>query len=147
MSTSQVFIPIAQAAVAASACSTGAATLVSGSCSAASSCSSGSSCASGGAAAAAGNDPSAKLAQQGWILRTTIGEPRLSEVVENYRAMGYEVHVEHFGTIRSDAAGGAEGESCTTCFDAADRANASQAWGSVYVRPGQAPGRNEEELF
>lgn len=144
MSKSQVFIPIAQAPATASACSTGEVTMVSGSCSAAASCSSGSSCSSGGGAAADSNDPAAKLAREGWILRTTIGEPRLSEVVDNYRAMGYEVHVEHFGTIRADAAVSAEAESCTTCFDSADRSVASQAWGSVYVRPGQAPERNDE---
>lgn len=143
MANRQVVIPIAQARAAASACSTGEATLVSGSCSAASSCSSGSSCSAGGAAADS-NDPAAKLAQQGWVLRTTIGEPRLSEVVENYRAMGYDVHVEYFGTIRADASTSVDGESCTTCFDAADRSVASQAWGSVYVRAGQAPQSNED---
>lgn len=144
MAKSQVFIPIAQVSATASACSTGEVTMVSGSCSVASSCSAGSSCSSGGGAAADSSDPAVKLAQHGWILRTTIGEPRLSEVVENYRAMGYEVHVEHFGTIRSDEAGSGDGESCTTCFDAADRSVASQTWGSIYVRPGQTPERNEE---
>jgi hypothetical protein len=84
------------------------------------------------------------LQQQGWILRTTIGEPRLSEVVENYRAMGYEVHVEHFGTIRPNGSGGDAGESCTTCFDAADKTDARQAWGSVYVRARQGADRNED---
>jgi hypothetical protein len=83
------------------------------------------------------NDPSVKLAKEGWILRTTIGEPRLSEVVENYKAMGFEVHVEHFGTSSADHKASEGGESCTTCFDVADKSNPSQAWGSVYVRQGQ----------
>ena len=47
----------------------------------------GSSCSAGGGAADS-NDPEFKLAQEGWVLRTTIGEPRLSEVVDNYRSMG-----------------------------------------------------------
>lgn len=145
MSKSQVIIPIAPVASTATACSTGEVTVVGGSCSAALSCSSGSSCASGGAGVDS-NDPEARLAQQGWILRTTIGEPRLSEVVENYRNMGYEVHVEHFGEVRADESVSVDGESCTTCFDSADRSVASQAWGSIYVRPGQAPER-KDDLF
>lgn len=134
MVKSQVVIPIAQAA---SACSTGEVTVVSGSCSSASSCASGSSCSAGGGVSVDSNDPSAMLAKEGWILRTTIGEPRLSEVVENYKAMGFDVHVEHFGTSRADDKASEGGESCTTCFDAADRSKPSQAWGSVYVRQGQ----------
>lgn len=141
MANAQVFIPIAQVSATGSACSTGEVSMVGGACSAAASCSSGSSCSSGGAAAADSNDPAVKLAQEGWVLRTTIGEPRLSEVVENYRTMGFEVHVEHFGEIRHDAAHGGDAESCTTCFDTADRSAPSQVWGSVYVRPGQTPER------
>jgi hypothetical protein len=32
--------------------------------------------------------------KEGWIKRTTIGEPRLSEIVELYKSLGYEVRVE-----------------------------------------------------
>lgn len=144
MVKSQMYIPIHQVASTVSACSTGEVTLVGGSCSAASSCASGSSCSSGGGVSADSDDPSVKLAQDGWILRTTIGEPRLSEVVENYRTMGYEVHVEQFAEMRSSKSISQEGESCTTCYDAADKSNASQAWGSIYVRPGQTVEPNEE---
>lgn len=144
MSKSQVFIPIAQAGANASACSSGAVDLSNGSCSSAASCSSGSSCSSGGGAAVDSSDPTVKLAQDGWILRTTIGEPRLSEVVENYRAMGFEVHVEHFETSSEGSKGSGDDTSCTTCYDAADKADASQAWGSVYVRPGQPVSLNSE---
>lgn len=35
----------------------------------------------------------ADLLAAGWVKQTTIGEPRLSEIVENYRQLGYEVHV------------------------------------------------------
>jgi hypothetical protein len=65
-------------------------------------------------------------------------------VVENYRTMGYEVHVERFGTATADTAGKTEGEACTVCFDAADKSKASQVWGSVYVRPGRGPDKNDE---
>ena len=100
-----------------------------------------SACASGSCSscAPAADDPVARLQSEGWILRTTIGEPRLSEVADNYRAMGYEVHVELF----AEAAGSA----CTTCFDAADRSQPSQAWGSVYVRQDRSAARQDEDLF
>ena len=67
--------------------------------------------------------------QAGWVRRTTIGEPRLSEIAENYRLMGYEVHVEYFDT---GAAGEAGDGGCTTCYE--DGAAATQEWGTVYVR-------------
>ena len=52
----------------------------------------------------------ADLFAEGWIKKTTIGEPRLSEIVENYRQLGYEVHVvEH----REES-----GDGCNTCFTA-----------------------------
>ena len=132
MATSQVVIPIAQAL---------------SSCSSAASCSSGASCsASSCGSSANSSDPAFLLQQQGWVLRTTIGEPRLSEVVENYRAMGYEVHVEQFGNAKADSGAkkSDDAESCTVCFDAADRSQASQVWGSVYVRRGQSPDKNDE---
>jgi len=37
---------------------------------------------------------SEKTEKEGWIKRTTIGEPRLSEIVELYKSSGYEVRVE-----------------------------------------------------
>ena len=37
---------------------------------------------------------SEELKKQGWVKRTTIGEPRLSEIVTEYKALGFEVHLE-----------------------------------------------------
>ncbi|MGQ0711662.1 MAG: hypothetical protein ACT4NV_18160 [Rhodoferax sp.] len=129
-------IPIASAP-AASACAS--ATVVAGACSAAAGCASSSACAAGGGADP--NDPGMRLAQQGWVLRTTIGEPRLSEVAENYRAMGYEVHVEYLAPAPHIHT--ADASACTTCFDA-DPQGQSQRWGSVYVRAAQARTLNDE---
>ncbi len=129
MANSPVVIPIVQAP---------------SSCASASSCSSGSTCGASSCGQSDSIDPIFLLQQQGWILRTTIGEPRLSEVVENYRAMGYEVHVERFGTATADTAGKADTESCTVCFDAVDKSKASQVWGSVYVRPEGGADKNDE---
>lgn len=35
-----------------------------------------------------------ELTSQGWEKRTTYDEPRLSEMVELYRELGFEVHLE-----------------------------------------------------
>lgn len=143
MSALHTVIPIATAS-SATACATGEVSIVSGSCSAAASCSSGSSCSAGGGVADA-SDPAFKLAQDGWVLRTTIGEPRLSEVVENYRAMGYDVHVEYLAPAPATAPKSSEDDACTTCFDA-DPQGQSQRWGSVYVRAGQ-PQKLNDDLY
>ena len=37
---------------------------------------------------------SEKLEKEGWIKRTTIDEPRLSEIIAEYETLGYEVHLE-----------------------------------------------------
>jgi hypothetical protein len=75
------------------------------------------------------------LLKDGWKRQTTIGEPRLSEIVHNYQAMGFEVRVEEFKT---------SGEGCNTCFDAGQEMGF--LYGTVYVRKrGEASG--EDELF
>jgi len=37
-----------------------------------------------------------KLAKQGWQKQATYDEPRLSEMAETYRELGFEVHLEPF---------------------------------------------------
>ncbi len=37
---------------------------------------------------------SKEVEKEGWNEQTTIGEPRLSEIVELYKSLGYEVRVE-----------------------------------------------------
>ena len=37
-----------------------------------------------------------ELRGEGWVKRTTYDEPRLSEISEMYRELGYEVHLEPF---------------------------------------------------
>ena len=48
-----------------------------------------------------------ELAEEGWVKQTTIGEPRLSEIVELYRSLGYEVHLE---SVKLD-------EECRRCYE------------------------------
>ncbi|MBW7860587.1 MAG: hypothetical protein KJZ96_14895 [Rhodocyclaceae bacterium] len=76
-----------------------------------------------------------RLIAQGWRRQTTIGEPRLSEIAENYRAMGYEVHVEKWQT---------EGDGCTTCLD--EDTATGKVLGTVYTRK-SAAAPQEDELF
>lgn len=79
--------------------------------------------------------PEDALLKDGWVRQTTIGEPRLSEIVQNYKAMGFEVHVEEFKT---------GGEGCNTCFDAGRELGFE--YGTVYVRKSGELG-DEDELF
>jgi len=48
-----------------------------------------------------------ELRKEGWEKRFTIDEPRLSEMVEQYKELGFEVLLEPVDT---------SSEECTTCF-------------------------------
>uniref|UniRef100_A0ABX1PHP2 Uncharacterized protein n=2 Tax=Aromatoleum TaxID=551759 RepID=A0ABX1PHP2_9RHOO len=76
-----------------------------------------------------------RLLRQGWKRLTTIGEPRLSEIAEAYRGMGFEVHVE---TYKS------EGDGCNTCLDADQEMG--KIIGTVYTRRAAVP-QKDDELF
>jgi hypothetical protein len=79
-----------------------------------------------------------ELLAQGWTKQTTIGEPRLSEIVENYRKMGYEVHVIEHPAEES-------GDSCNTCFSA--DAEHGKMSGDVFIRKNGNSKPLEDELF
>ena len=79
-----------------------------------------------------------ELLAQGWIKQTTIGEPLLSEIAENYRQLGYEVQViEHPAEPTGDG--------CNTCFTAG--AEMGQMFGDLYIRKGSDSKPLEDELF
>lgn len=80
-------------------------------------------------------DVEERLIRQGWKRLTTIGEPRLSEIAEAYRGMGFEVHVETWKT---------EGDGCTSCLDA--DTEMGKVLGTVYTRRSAAP-QKDDELF
>ncbi|HEX9812196.1 MAG TPA: hypothetical protein VGA88_08935 [Burkholderiales bacterium] len=78
----------------------------------------------------------AKLRLEGWVRQTTLGEPRLSEVVQTYRALGYEVEViEHR----------VEGDGCNSCFEVG--AKAGSVYGDVYLRKRADAPTDKDELF
>jgi len=87
-------------------------------------------------AAAPVEDDEMRLLREGWQRKTTIGEPRLSELVENYKNMGFEVHVIEFRS---------QSEGCNTCFDAGQEMG--QVYGEVYVRKGSGGRTVDDELF
>ncbi|AKU11508.1 BzdS [Azoarcus sp. CIB] len=80
-------------------------------------------------------DVEERLLREGWKRLTTIGEPRLSEIAEAYRGMGFEVHVESYKT---------EGDGCTTCLDTDQEMG--KVIGTVYTRR-STKSQQEDELF
>ena len=79
-----------------------------------------------------------QLLAQGWIKRTITGEPRLSEIVDCYRQLGYEVEV-------IDCNGADNASVCTACYPEAGAA--TEALSAVFVRNQAAPKADGEELF
>ncbi|MGD9661271.1 MAG: hypothetical protein AB7U63_08355 [Porticoccaceae bacterium] len=70
------------------------------------------------------------LEAEGWIARSSIDEPRLSEIAKTYENIGYEVKI-----IYSDTA--SLGNDCTICFDDLEANN--RRWGTVYIRKARIP--------
>ena len=65
---------------------------------------------------------SEQLEKDGWIKRTTIDEPRLSEIILEYELLGYEVHLEPVKLEDLD-------EECRRCYE-----NNIDKIKTVYVR-------------
>jgi len=65
---------------------------------------------------------SEQLEKDGWIKRTTIDEPRLSEIILEYELLGYEVHLEPVKLEDLD-------EECRRCYE-----NNIDKTKTVYVR-------------
>jgi hypothetical protein len=59
----------------------------------------------------------AALLAQGWQKQFMADEPRLSEAVEEYRNLGFEVHLEAV-----DPRACAESKECTACFESPETA-------------------------
>ena len=70
------------------------------------------------------------LEKEGWTKRSILDEPRLSEAVELYRSLGFEVRLE---PVRP---GNMKG--CTSCLE-----YGTENYKVVYTRPGEAA----EDLF
>jgi hypothetical protein len=60
-----------------------------------------------------------ELIQAGWEKRFVASEPRLTEMVEMYEEIGFEVHLEPLPSKEEMDAQSCEESGCTTCFDVA----------------------------
>lgn len=65
---------------------------------------------------------------QGWKKQFMTNEPRLSEAVEEYRSLGFEVHLENV-----DPQACAASEGCTSCFE---RPEVAAQFKIIFTRPG-----------
>jgi hypothetical protein len=65
---------------------------------------------------------SKELKKQGWLKCTTIDEPRLSEIIEEYESLGYEVHLEAVNLENLD-------KQCRKCYE-----NQIHKLKTVYIR-------------
>ncbi|MBU0515068.1 MAG: hypothetical protein KJ621_09880 [Proteobacteria bacterium] len=71
-----------------------------------------------------------ELVAQGWTRQTVMNEPRLSEVVEEYQSLGFEVRLEPIDPGRCNEQG------CDACFQGEGVADRFRV---VYTRPGGGP--------
>lgn len=79
--------------------------------------------------------------EEGWRRRTVASEPRLGEIVELYRSLGFEVRLEPVGP--DDPYWDEDG--CTVCLE---DPSARETVRVVYTRRGPAAPKDEgEDLF
>lgn len=76
-----------------------------------------------------------ELASQGWTRRTVTDEPRLSEVVEEYQSLGFEVRLEPIDP------GNGHDQGCDACWQGKGLADQFRV---VYTRPGGGPPRDDD---
>ena len=75
----------------------------------------------------------AELEKEGWIRQFTADEPRLSEAVEMYKSLGFQVHLEPMVPDENS-------EECAACLEVmCDR------YKTIYTRPAEG-GESEETL-
>lgn len=74
-----------------------------------------------------------ELVAAGWERRFVACEPRLSEMVEMYREIGFEVHLEPLPAkeeLEKEETSSCDKEGCTACFDV-DR----ERYRIIFTRP------------
>jgi hypothetical protein len=71
-----------------------------------------------------------ELITAGWEKRFVACEPRLSEMVEIYEEIGFEVHLEPLPSKEEADSESCETGACTVCFDA-DR----ECYRIIFTRP------------
>lgn len=76
------------------------------------------------------------LLDEGWQCQTVIDEPRLSELAENYRALGYEVLVVHEGVTSG----------CGACFPSVGGSPVGRLYTRIPVG-GMVEAAGDDDLF
>jgi hypothetical protein len=71
-----------------------------------------------------------ELAAAGWEKRFVACEPRLSEMVDTYCEIGFEVHLEPLPSKEEMDADSCEANGCTACFDVD-----SERYRIIFTRP------------
>ncbi|MCA1906017.1 MAG: hypothetical protein LDL11_05445 [Desulfarculus sp.] len=78
----------------------------------------------------------AQLLAQGWVKQFTADEPRLSEAVEEYRELGFEVHLEPL-----DPTACATADGCAACLADPDLAARFRV---IFTRRLAPPARDDD---
>ncbi|MGD8563540.1 MAG: hypothetical protein PVG03_13425 [Desulfarculaceae bacterium] len=78
----------------------------------------------------------AELKGQGWTRQTMTNEPRLSEAVQEYRGLGFEVHLEPVNPKACESQ-----SECTMCFD---KPEVAKEFKIIFTRPSSADSGNED---
>lgn len=79
-----------------------------------------------------------ELTEEGWTRRFVAREPRLSEAVELYHSMGYEVHLEPLPGVDCKS-GNQESEECRACFKGFE-----DQYKTIYTRPETDEGEEDD---
>jgi hypothetical protein len=80
-------------------------------------------------------------ADEGWTRQSVASEPRLSEAVQTYRSLGFEVRLV---PVLQECASEGGAERCTTCFGADEDPERYQV---IYTRPGADAVGDGDGLF
>jgi hypothetical protein len=79
-----------------------------------------------------------ELIKAGWMKRFVANEPRLSEAVELYRSMGYEVHLEQLPRVEPVSAD-EDSRECRECFKGFE-----DQYKIIFTRPQKGKGEESD---
>jgi len=81
------------------------------------------------------------LEQRGWRRQFVATEPRLSEAVEMYRELGFQVHLEPLPTPEKTSNGQSQGTEikCRTCFEGSE-----DDYRIIFTKPAESSGNKSE---
>lgn len=84
------------------------------------------------------------LEEQGWSRQFVASEPRLSEAVQMYQELGFEVHLEPLAKEPEckSCAGPEEEEECRVCFEGVE-----DQYKIIFTRPGKSESKSEDDPF